>query len=67
MSFKRIKTMFIHTNQPLITLILVKKVPTFVEKAKSPRWSAIFCATGTWEGKPIGRLRVDIENNVEKK
>ena len=26
----------------------------------SQRWSAIFCATGAWGGKPIGRVRVKI-------
>ena len=25
------------------------------------RWSAIFCATGVWGGKLIGRVRVNIE------
>ena len=26
----------------------------------SQRWSAIFCATGVWGGKPVGRVRVDV-------
>ena len=31
------------------------------ELAMSQRWSAIFCATGAWWGKPIGRVRVKVE------
>ena len=33
----------------------------FAELAMSQRWSAIFCETGTWGGKPIGRVRVSVE------
>ena len=33
-------------------------MPIFAQLAMSQRWSAIFCATGAWGGKPIGRLRV---------
>ena len=51
--------MFIHTNQPLITSFYIKKVPIFAELAMSQRWSAIFCATGAWGGKPFGRVRVN--------
>ena len=57
---RREKTMFIHTNQPLITSFYIKTYLFFAELAMSQRWSAIFCATGAWGGKPIGRLRVNI-------
>ena len=40
--------MFIHTNQPLITSLYLKKIPIFVELAMSQRWSAIFYAMGAW-------------------
>ena len=56
----REKTMFIQTNEPLITSFYVKKVPIFAESAMIQRWSAIFCATGAWGGKPIGRVRVKV-------
>ena len=56
--------MFIHTNQPLITSFYI----FFAEVAMSQRWSAIFCATGAWRGKPIGRVRVkDIQNSKNQK
>ena len=58
MRLKRKITMFIHTNQPLITSFYIKKVPIFAELAMSERWSTIFCATGAWGGKPIGHLRL---------
>ena len=48
MRLKRIKTIFIYTNQPLITSFYIKKVPIFAELAISQRLSAIFCATGVW-------------------
>ena len=51
--------MFIHTNQLLITSLYIKKVPIFTELAMSQRWSAIFCETGGWGAKPIGRARVN--------
>ena len=57
MRLKRKRTMFIHTNQPLITSFYIKKVPIFAELAMSQRWSAIFCAEGVWGGKSIGRVR----------
>ena len=40
------KTMFIHTNQPLITSFYIKRYLFFAELAMSKRWSAIYCATG---------------------
>ena len=52
--------MFIHTNQPLITSFYIKEVPIFAELAMGQRWSANFCTTGAWEGKPIGRVRVNV-------
>ena len=61
MRLKRKKTMFIHTNSLLITSFYIKKVPIFAELALSQRWSAIFCATGVWGGKPIGRVRVELK------
>ena len=33
------------------------------ELAISQHWSAIFCATGVWGGKPIGRVRVKESKN----
>ena len=57
---EREKTMFIHTNQPLITSFYTKKVSIFAELAMSQRCSAIFCATGVWGGKSIGRVRVKL-------
>ena len=39
------KTMFIHTNQPLIRSFYIKKVSIFAELALTQRWSEIFCAT----------------------
>ena len=42
MRFKKKRTMFIHTNQPIITSFYVKNVPIFAELAMSQRWSAIF-------------------------
>ena len=60
MRLERKRTMFIQTNQPLITSFYIKKVPIFAELAISQRWSAIFCATGAWGGKPIGRVRVNL-------
>ena len=50
--------MFIHTNQPLISSFYIKRCLFFAELAMSQRWSALFCATGAWGGKPIGRVRV---------
>ena len=44
----REKTMFIHTNQPLITSFYIKRCLFFAELAMSQRWSALFCATGAW-------------------
>ena len=58
----REKTMFIHTNQPLVTSFYIKKSNFFVELAIIQRWSAIFCATSAWGGKPIGRVRVKNQN-----
>ena len=48
------------TKQPLITTFFVQKRYFFAKLAMSQRWSAIFCATGAWGGKPIGRVRVNI-------
>ena len=59
MRLKRKRTMFIHADQPLITLFYIKRCLFFVELAMSQRWSALFCATGAWGGKPIGRVRVN--------
>ena len=52
-------SIFIHTNQPLITSFYIKNVPFFAELAMSQRWSAIFCSTAVWGSKPIGRMRVN--------
>ena len=41
MKLERKKTMFIHTNQPLITSFYIEKVPIFAELVMSQRWSAI--------------------------
>ena len=38
---------------------MLKKYLFFAELARNKRWSAIFCATGVWGGKPIGRVRVN--------
>ena len=46
-------------NQPLITSFNIKMYLFFAELAMSQRRSAIFCATGAWGGKPIGRVRVN--------
>ena len=54
----REKTVLSHTNQPLITSFYIQKLPIFAELAMSQRLSAIFCATGVWGDKPIGRVRV---------
>ena len=54
------KTIIINSNQPLITSFHIKKYLFFAELAMSQRWSAIFCATGVWGGKPIGRERVKV-------
>ena len=50
MRLERKRTMFIHTNQPLITSFYIKK-DFFAELAMSQRWSAIFCETGAWGWK----------------
>ena len=55
--------MFIHTNKPLMTSFYIKRYLFFAELAMSQRWSAIFCATGVWGGKPIGRVRVKLQNH----
>ena len=56
MRLDRKRTMFIQTNQPLITSFYIKKY--FAELAMSQRLSALFCATGAWGGKPIGHVMV---------
>ena len=58
MKLKRKKSMFMHTNWPLITSFYIKMYLFFDELAISQRWSAIFCASGAWGGIPIGRVRV---------
>ena len=67
MRLKRIKNMFIHSNQTLITSFNIKEVPIFPELTMSKRWSAIFCATGVWGGKPIGRVRSKLIGHVRVK
>ena len=52
------KKMFIHTHQPFVRIFMLKKYLFFAELAISQRWSAIFCATGVWGVKPIGRVRM---------
>ena len=59
--------MFIHTNKPLITSFYKKKYLFFAELAMSQYWSAIFCATSAWGGKPIGRVRVNRPYSFIKK
>ena len=51
--------MFIHTQQPFITTLYIKST-YFCRISDVQRRSAIFCATGAWGGKPIGRVRVKI-------
>ena len=51
--------MFILTNQQLTTSFYIKST-LFAKLAMRQRWSAVFCATGVWGGKPIGRVRVKI-------
>ena len=60
MRLKRKRTMFIHTNLPLISWFYIKRYLFFAELAMSQRWSAVFCATGAWGGIPIGRLRFKV-------
>ena len=50
MRLERKRTMFIHTNQPLIASFYKKRYLFFDELTISQRWSAIFCATGVWGG-----------------
>ena len=57
MRYKR-KTMFFHTNHPIIISFYLKKIPLFAELAMSERWSAIFCVTGAWGSKSIGRALI---------
>ena len=64
MRLERKRKMFIHTNQSLITSFYIKKLLIFAELAMSQRWSALFCATGAWGGKPIGRVRVKLYLNL---
>ena len=59
MRLKRKRTMFIHTNKLLITSFYIKMYLFFAELAMSHRCSAIFCSTGVWGCKPIGRVRVN--------
>ena len=56
------KMMFIHTNQSLITSFYIKRCLFLAELAMSQCWSAIFCVTGVWGGKAIGRVRVKNRN-----
>ena len=42
MRLERKRTMFIHTNQPLITSFYIKRCLFFAELAISQRWSALF-------------------------
>ena len=43
-------------------IILYKKCTDFFDElAISKRWSAVFCATGAWGGKRIGRVRVNLQ------
>ena len=58
MGLKRKRAMFIHTNQPLIKAFYIKRYSFSAELAMSQHWSVLFCATGAWGGKPIGRVRV---------
>ena len=47
---------------------ILKRYLFFAELAMSQHWSVIFCATGAWGGKPIGRVRVKTfgqKDNVE--
>ena len=48
MRLKRKRTMFIHTNQPLITSFYIKRYLFFAELGMSQHWSAVFCAAGAW-------------------
>ena len=65
MRSERKRTMLIHTNQPLITSIYIGRYLFFAELLMSQRWSAFFCATGAWGGKPIGCVRVhDCHNKM---
>ena len=54
------KTMFIHTNQPLIPSFYIKKYLFIAELAMSQRRSTIFCETGVLRVKPFGRVRVNM-------
>ena len=36
----------------------------FAKIAMSQRWSAMFCATGAWGCKPIGRVRVNLKSGT---
>ena len=40
-----------------------KTIFIHTNQRKSQRWSAFFCATGVWGGKPIGRVRVNMTIN----
>ena len=55
---KRKKTMFIHTNQPLITSFYIKNVPIFCWISDESALIRNFCATGKWGGKTIRHVRV---------
>ena len=58
--------MFIHTNQPLITLFYIKKSAFFFGRIGDE--SALirnFCATGASGGKPIGRVRVELNIQIK--
>ena len=47
-------------------IILYEKMYLFLDElAISQRSSAVFCATGAWGGKPIGRVLVKIKNFVK--
>ena len=62
MRLKR-KRKLLFTLPTFIHIIEYKKVPIFAESAISQLWSAIFCATGAWGGKAIGRVRVEPLSN----
>ena len=51
--------MFIHTNQPLITLFYIKKVPILCKISDESALIRNFLRNGRVEGKPIGRVRVN--------
>ena len=48
-----------YSHRPLVTSFYIKSTYFFAELAIQ-RWSPIFCATGAWGVKQIGRVRVKI-------